>query len=342
MHWDYPQFLFFLWAIPLLAGLLVYAHGKRRAAATRFVDPEMVQRLMPAFRGARPWIKSGLFLAGLACLIVAGARPRFGRVIDEVTQRGADVMVLLDVSRSMLAEDVKPSRLERAKADITDLLTRLQGDRVGLIVFAGAPVMQVPLTVDHGFYRNVLESVGPHSAPRGGSLIGDAIRKALEAVEPRADRDQVLILITDGEDHDSFPEEAARQAGERGVKIIAIGLGDTTEGARIPVGGESGQRQYLQHDGQQVWSTMDEDLLKSIAVSTQGAYIPARTSVYDLGQIYETHLADLTRAELQVEKRIRYREQFQLFAAIGILLLLTDLIIPRYSVTPATGPELEA
>lgn len=342
MHWDYPEFLFLLWILPLVAGWLTYAQRKRRAAAARFVDREMAARLMPALSGSRPWVKAGLYLAGLACLIVAGARPRFGKVIDEVVQRGADVMILLDVSRSMLAEDVKPSRLERAKSDVVDLLSRLEGDRVGLIVFAGAPVVQVPLTTDHGFFRNVLESVGPLSAPRGGSLIGDAIRKALEAVEQRADRDQVLILITDGEDHDSFPEEAARQAGERGVKIIAIGLGDTQEGARIPVRAEGGQRKYLQHDGQQVWSTMDEALLKKIAVSTQGAYIPARTRVYDLGQIYENHLADLTRAELQVEKRIRYRERFQLFAALGIVLLLTDLLIPTYARAVPAGTEVDA
>jgi len=165
---------------------------------------------MPAFAGRRPWLRGGAVLLGLAALILASARPRFGVYYDRVVQRGVDLFVLIDVSRSMLAEDVKPNRIERAKADVRDLLTRLAGDRVGLIAFAGKAVVKVPLTTDQGFFRMALDELGPGSAPRGGSLIGDAIRKAMEAMEPRQDRDQILVLITDGEDHDSFPAEAAR------------------------------------------------------------------------------------------------------------------------------------
>lgn len=337
MYWESPYLLLLLWAVPCVIGLLFYAHRKRQSTAIRFADKAMVARLLPALQPARLWIKGIALALGLTCLVMASARPRFGVYFEQVTQRGVDVFVLLDVSRSMLAEDVAPSRLERAKSDILDLLKKLTGDRVGLIAFAGAPVVKVPLTTDQAFYRMVLDEIGPHSAPRGGSLIGDAIRKAMESMPTRADRDQVLVLITDGEDHDSFPAEAAQQAGEQGIKIITIGLGDVGEGARIPVRDEVGELRYMKFEGQEVWSTMDEELLKEIALKTSGAYIPARTRLYDLGQIYEDHLADLTRGELHAEKRKRHRDRFQLFACVGLLFLFVDLLVPSYRVSSASS-----
>lgn len=330
MLWETPVLLFVLWLVPLAGGALIYAHRKRKATAGRFADATMVERLMPAFQTSRQWVKAVVLMAALTCLVISAARPRFGVVFEEVSGRGVDLFILLDVSRSMLATDVAPNRLDRAKSDIVDLLQRLEGDRVGLIVFAGAPVVQVPLTTDHGFFRMVLNDVDPDSAPRGGSLIGDAIRKAMESMEARIDRDQVIVLITDGEDHDSFPAEAAKQAGERNIRIISVGLGDTGEGARIPQRNENGSLTFLQHDGQEVWSKMDERLLKEIALTTSGAYVPAQTRAYDLGRIYDDHLSKLTRGEIRAEKRKRYREQFQLFGLLGLSLLLIEMMIPAF------------
>ena len=261
---------------------------------------------------------------------MAVARPKFGVYFEQVTTRGVDLFVVLDVSRSMLAQDVRPNRLERAKSDILDLLSRLEGDRVGLIVFAGAPVVQVPLTMDHGFFRIALNDVDTDSAPRGGTLIGDALRKAMESMETRPDRDQAIVLITDGEDQDSFPREAAEQAAERNIHIITVGLGDTGEGARIPQRSESGGLSYVQQDGQEVWSKMDETLLRDLATTTSGAYVPARTFSYDLGQIYDDQLAQLAQGELSSEKRQRFREQFQWFGGLALMLLLTEMLVPAY------------
>jgi len=328
MYWENPKFLFCLWILPVLAVLLVYAHRKRAAAARRFVDQQMVDRLMPRGGGLRPWIKGAAALIGVTCLILAAARPRWGVYFEEVAARGVDLFVLLDVSRSMLAEDVAPNRLERSKSDILDLLKKLQGDRVGLLTFAGAAVVKVPLTTDQGFFRMVLADVDTDSAPRGGSLIGDAIRKAVASMEDQRDRDQVIVLITDGEDHDSFPMKAATGAAERNIKIIAVGIGDAGEGSRIPVRDEEGNLRYLKHDEQEVWSRMDERLLKEIALKTEGAYIPAKTRAYDLGQIYEDHLARLARSEIYAEKRKRYGEQFQLFVCLGLGFLLIEMMIP--------------
>ncbi len=330
MYWENPRILLGLWILPLLAWILVRAHRKRMVAAKTFVNPAMVERLMPSPGGPRPWLKGVLLLVGVGLLIVAGARPRFGVFTETVSQRGVDLYVLLDVSRSMTAEDVAPSRLERAKSDVRDLLPYLAGDRVGLVVFAGKPVVKVPLTSDQGFFRMALDETDIYSAPRGGTLIGDAIRKALEVMPRSRDRDQVLVLITDGEDQDSYAEEAARQAAERGVKIFTVGLGDSREGARIPVRDDAGQLTYVQDEGQEKWSKLNDQLLKQIALTTGGAYIPAGTRAYDLGQVYADHLAGLTRAEYQAEKRKRYREQFQLFVCLGLALLLLEMGIAGY------------
>ena len=240
----------------------------------------------------------------------------------------------------MLAEDVSPNRLERAKSDIRDLLAKLPTDRVGLLVFTGPPIVRVPLTTDHAFLLSALDEVDPTSAPRGGSLIGDAIRKAIESLGPHGDRDQVMVLITDGEDHDSYPTEAAKQAAEQGIKVFTVGLGDSGEGRRVPIRDNAGNLTYLQHDGREVWTKMDETLLKEIAVSTGGAYVPAKTSVYDLGEIYVQHLQKLTRGELKSEKRKRYSERYQMFLFVGLALLMVDMLTPRFPRQRRESPQL--
>ena len=330
MHWEYPHFLLALWLLPVVAGLLIWSHRRRRAAAERFAEPAMRSRLMPAMGGARPWIKGGAIVVALGLSLVAAAGPRFGSYYPEVVQRGADVFVVLDVSRSMTAEDVAPSRLERAKSDIRDLLDRLVGDRVGLIVFAGKPVVKVPLTTDQGFFEIMLDSIDTDSAPRGGTAIGDAIRKAVTAMPKQPDRDRAIVLISDGEDHESMPLEAARHAAEFGIKIFTVALGDSTEGARIPTHADGGELGYLKYAGKEHWSKVDEKLLADIALETGGAYIPAGTTAYDLGRIYEDHLASLTRGEFRAEQRRRYHERFQWFLALGLLVLFAGAALPEY------------
>lgn len=330
MNFGAPNYLYLLWLVPLAAGLLLWARSRRRAAAYQFVDRRMAERLMPAFSDSHPWIKGVCVVAGITLLIIAAARPRWGYRLEQVEQKGADVFVLLDVSRSMLANDVTPNRLERAKSDIKDLLTRLKGDRVGLIAFAGRPAVKVPLTTDQGYILSALDEIDANSVGTGGSLIGDAIRKGLEAMPKRAGRDQVLVLITDGEDHESLPREAAKAAAERDVKIITIGLGDPSEGSRIPLQ-DDGNDTFLVHQGQQVWSKMDEGLLRDIAVSTGGAYIPAKTSAYDLGKIYDDHLAGLARGVNESSEQQKLIEQYQLFLMVGIALLLVDSMLAPYS-----------
>jgi Ca-activated chloride channel family protein len=318
---DRPFFLLFLWLIPVLAVLLRYAYKKKRRAAERFLAITMHERLMPKRDGIRILFRSIVLLSAVLLGLLAAAGPMFGVYFEEVSRKGADIFVLLDVSRSMLTEDVAPNRLKRAQSDIKDLLQCVVGDRIGLIVFAGKPVVKVPLTTDHGFYNEILDSVDTNSAPRGGTAIGDAIRKALSTMPPESNRDQAIVLITDGDDLESMPLVATKDAAARNVRILAVGVGDTVEGGRIPVRDVAGNLTYLKHNGQEVWSKVNEQTLKEIAQRTEGVYISADTRTFDLGRVYMDYLSRLKGGEYQVEQRKKFRQQYQVFLAAAVVLL---------------------
>jgi Ca-activated chloride channel family protein len=330
MEWQHPQWLYLI--LPLAAAwlaLAVYSRGRRRRAAAAFVAQAMWPRILPADSPARFWVKTLLREAALVTGLVALAGPRFGTQYEEVVPKGSDLYVLIDVSRSMLAQDVPPSRLGRAKVDVAALVNRLEGERVGLIAFAGQAVVKCPLTVDYDAFRRSLDELDPNSAPRGGTAIGDAIRKALEVFQARADRDQAILLITDGDDQQSYPREAAAVAAERHVTIFTVGLGDTDHGARIPQGADA--KSYLEYQGQQVWSKLDGSLLKDIALKTSGVYVPVGTRAYDLGELYAKYLQGRRGGEEQTKKRIRRGDRFQIFLALAVLALLADALIRPYA-----------
>ena len=303
-----------------------------------FLDESMMNHLMPTLDAGRFFRKSLLLLLAFVFSIVAVAGPRFGIYYEEVSRNGVDVFILLDVSRSMLAEDVVPNRLDRAKADIQDLLDRVVGDRVGLIAFAGKPIIKVPLTTDHGFFRQTLRSVNTNSVPHGGTAIGDAIRLALRAMPPEADRQRAIVLITDGEDQESMPLEAARDAAERQVRILTIGLGNPLEGGRIPMRDpNTGQLTYLKYNGQEVWSKMDETTLREIARITKGEHIPAGTKSFDLGQIYADSIGRMQGSAYQTEQRQKLRQQFQIFLVVAVVCLLLYTVTSEHREQPSNS-----
>ena len=329
MEWQHPEWLYLI--LPLAAAWLalsLYSRGRRRRAAEAFVAQAMWSRILPPDSRARFWCKLLLRETALVAGLVALAGPRFGTQLEEVIPRGSDLYVLIDVSRSMLAEDVPPSRLGRAKADVAALVNRLEGERVGLIAFAGQAVVKCPLTVDYDAFRRSLDELDPGSAPRGGTAIGDAIRKALEVFQAKAERDQAILLITDGDDQQSYPLEAASSAAEHHVTIFTVGLGDTDHGARIPQAASS--KLYVEYQGQQVWSKLDGSLLKEIALKTSGVYVPVGTRAYDLGELYAKYLQGRRGSDEQGRKRIRRSDQFQIFLAIAILALLLDALTRPY------------
>ena len=304
MEWQHPQWLYLI--LPLAAGwlaLALYSRGRRRRAAEAFVAQEMWSRILPPDSRTRFWVKLLWREIALVMGLIALAGPQFGSQYEDVIPKGSDLYVLIDVSRSMLAEDVPPSRLGRAKADVAALVNRLEGERVGLIAFAGQAVVKCPLTADYDTFRRSLDELDPGSAPRGGTAIGDAIRKALEVFHARSERDQAILLITDGDDQQSYPLEAAAVAAEHHVTIFTIGLGDTDHGARIPQGAAS--KSYVEYQGAQVWSKLDGSLLKEIALKTSGVYVPVGTRAYDLGELYAKYLQGRRGSEEQSRKRDR-------------------------------------
>ena len=304
--------------------------ASRLRAADAFVAKAMQSRILPVDSRARFWAKLLLRETALMAGLVALAGPKFGTQYEEVVPRGSDLYVLIDVSRSMLAEDVPPSRLARAKADVAALVNRLDGERIGLIAFAGQAVVKCPLTVDYDAFRRSLDELDTASAPRGGTAIGDAIRKALEVFHARIERDQAILLISDGDDQQSYPLEAAAVAAERHVTIFTVGLGDATQGARIPQGSTS--KTYLEYQGQQVWSKLDGTLLKEIALKTSGVYVPVGTRAYDLGELYANHLHGRSGKDTESRTRIRRADRFQIFLALSLAALLADLFVRPYPV----------
>ena len=333
MEWQTPQFLYLI--LPLCLSwfaLALYSEKRRQLARDAFIAHAMQDRILPAKSRIRFWCKLFLFEVALATGLIALAGPRFGTQVEQVVPRGSDLYVLIDVSRSMLADDVVPSRLERAKADVSSLVNRLNGERIGLIAFAGKAVVKCPLTIDYDSFRRALMELDPHSAPRGGTAIGDAIRKAVEVFHAGTQRDQAVLLITDGDDQESFPLEAATVAAERKVTVFTVGLGDASSGARVP--GQSGNSSFVEHEGQQVWSKLNGSLLSEIALKTNGVYIPAGTRSYDLGELYAQHLQGRTGDQSETQQRIRKSERFQIFLSLSLLALLIDLCISRYSKIP--------
>lgn len=341
MEWHTPQFLYLI--LPLCLswlGLALYSEKRRQAARNAMISSAMQDRIFPPNSRIRFWCKLLLFELALTTGLIALAGPRFGTQVEQVVPRGSDLYVLIDVSRSMLADDVVPSRLERAKADVSSLVNRLTGERIGLIAFAGKAVVKCPLTTDYDSFRRALMELDPNSAPRGGTAIGDAIRKAVEVFHAGTQRDQAVLLITDGDDQESFPLEAANVAAERKVTVFTVGLGDSSAGARVP--GQSGASSFVEYEGQQVWSKLNGSLLSEIALKTNGVYIPAGTRAYDLGELYAQHLQGRTGDLSETQQRVRKSERFQIFLGIALLALLADLCISRYSARASQprGPVL--
>ncbi len=306
--------------------LLLGLERRRGTALDRFVSPTLRLRLVAGPSARQRQLRVLLVGLSLAAGVLALMRPQWG-LRHVVTPRvGAEIMVLLDVSRSMLAEDVAPNRLERAKAEIRDLLAFLEGDHVGLVAFAGRATVLSPLTPDFGFVRLVLDTTGPHSVPRGGTRIGDALRKAVEGFGPAGEASRAIVLITDGEDHDSFPLDAAGAAAEAGVRVLAIGFGDEAGSEIWVTDPRTGARtRLLDADDRAVRSRLDGELLRDIARITEGAYVPAGTGVLDLASIYDRHIAPLMRGRIDGRGRT-VRDEGYPWAVLGALLLLFSAV----------------
>ncbi len=320
-----PQFVHGLWIVAVLGALLVGLELRRNHLLDRFVAPAMQSRGVERPGDWRRGLRVGLLVLSMLAIVIALMRPQWGFEFIESRQVGAEIMVALDVSRSMLAEDVAPNRLERAKAELRDLLPYLSGDQVGLIAFAGRASVLCPLTPDFGFLRVVLDSVDIGSVSRGGTRLEEPIRKATAGFGNSGDLSRVILLFTDGEDHDSFPLDAAREAAERGIRIIIIGFGDENGSEIFVTDPQTGARnRVVDSGGSPVISRLDGDLLRDLALETQGAYVPAGTGVLDLESIFEAHIRPLMRGTGEKRGRTVQKDGFQWALLLALLALVAS------------------
>ncbi len=327
-HSDSLIYLHLIWLAPVLGLLFFYGFYRRKKALELFAKTELLSHLVASVDRGRQWIRVVLLLIAIGLIALSIARPQWGTEIQKIQRKGLDLVVLLDLSKSMLAEERGINRLDRAKSDLKDLLTAVQGDRLGLVAFAGRAEIHCPLTFDYGFFSHILDDLDIGSVTLGGTSIAAAIHKGLEAFQDDFPNYKALLLITDGEDHEAFVREAAEAARKKNVVIYAVGIGDSKEGHRIPITDENGNRKYLQGaDGQLIWSKLNPQALQIAVSTTGGSYVEATTGSADLVRLYNESIGELERREMEGFKQDNHKDRYQWFLGLGLLLLALEPLI---------------
>ena len=315
------QYLFLILLIPFFFLIQAIVLKFRTKRIRRFGDEALVRQLMPSYSKARQWLKLSLFSVGFFFFAIGLSRPQIGAKLKEHETRGAEIMIVLDVSNSMLAEDYSPNRLERAKLAISRLVDKLRDDRIGLIVFAGNSFVQLPITTDYVSAKMFLNSISTESVPIQGTAIGEAINTAMRSFSAQSEKSRAIIIITDGENHEDDPVEAAAQAAEHGVRVFTIGVG-SPEGKPIPMDGEL----LKDREGNIVVTRLDETVLQEVAKAGNGVYVRAGNSEFGLNPIVD----DIRKMEDERYSSIvfeEYDEQFMYFLAIALFFFVLDMLI---------------
>ena len=315
------EYLYLLLLIPLLALFYALVARRRRHLLAKFGNLELLKGLMPDFSRGRLRLKFTLYLLAFACVVLAAARPQFGSKLREEKAKGVEMMLVVDVSNSMLAEDFEPNRLERTKYAIGKLFEGLQQERVGLVAFAGEPKVQLPITSDYRMAQAFAKRLSPTLVGEQGTAIGKALQLATLSFSSQSEQSRVIVLITDGENHEDDAIEAARVAKEQGIRIYTIGIG-TPEGAPIKIDGEF----VKDENGEMVVSKLNEQMLEQIATSTEGAYVRATKQSIGLDDIVKS-INEMEKSELSTIRYEEYNEQYQYLLAVALVLLLLDNFI---------------
>lgn len=330
-----PEYLNLLYLLPVLVALFWYLGRNRKKLLENFADKELHNTLFPTDSNLKRWTKFVLILLALTCLVFAAANPQVGTKMQEVKQTGIDVFIALDVSNSMLAEDIKPNRLEKAKYQISSLINKLRGDRIGLIIFAGQAYIQIPLTTDYSAANLFLSAVDVNSVPTQGTAIASAINLATASFDTLSTQ-KVIIIITDGEDHEGDVTKAVESAVSRGIKLYTIGLGSQA-GVPIPVYNNRNQLVGFRkdRDGNTVLTKLDEEILKRIAIDGNGKYFQGTNYDDYLDKIY-TELSELEQTEFGVKKVTDYESRFYYLLIPALFFLVLEFFIsdrksPLYS-----------
>jgi Ca-activated chloride channel family protein len=323
MNWGNPQWLYALWLMIPLIWLVLFLIRRREARLCQIADEKVLPVLIPGRLPKRYRTRQFVWLGAVALCLLALAQPQWGFRWEEVRRRGLDIMVVLDTSRSMLAEDIKPNRLQQAKWGIRDLMRQLKGDRLGLIPFAGSSFLQCPLTIDYAAFAMTLDDIYAGIIPRGGTAITQALKKAIESFENSGDADRAIVLITDGEDHEGNPLSLLDDLKKKNIKVYCIGVG-TLDGDLIPGEAESGQTGFLKdRAGQVVKSALHEDVLQKLSIGTGGAYVRSAPGDLGLERVFKESITNLKRDERESRMAKMYEERFMwvLGLALGLLVL---------------------
>jgi Ca-activated chloride channel family protein len=332
------QAMHFIWLMAAIVFFFIWSYKKRKRDMELFAHKDLLNDLTGSLDRKRQKLKGYFVMGSLILIIFSLMRPQWGFEWKEVTRSGLDILIALDTSNSMLAEDVKPNRLERSKFAIRDLMKKLQGDRIGLIAFAGNAFLQCPLTVDYSGFALSLDDLDVNTIPKGGTSLSDAVRVAIDSYEGGKKQYKVLVVITDGEDHEGSLMEWAEKAKEKGIKIFAIGIG-TKEGELIPIRGESGGITFLKdRKGNVVKTRLDEASLQNLSLTTGGSYVKATNKEFGLDLIYEEKLSQMEKREIKNTMVKRYEERFQISIILALILLCIEpFIIERKKMVRGQG-----
>ncbi len=318
-------YFYFLAIIPVLAGLLVLFLLWKKRTLARYGDWNVIKQLIPDYSVGKPIIKFLIMSMVLASLVVAMADPQTGSRLEKVKRKGIDLMICLDVSNSMLAQDIKPNRLERAKQSIIRLVDNLEGDRLGIIVFAGKAYTQLPITTDYAAAKMFTGSINTGIVATQGTAIGEAIELAANSFG-ESKHNKAIVVITDGEDHEGSVLEQADAAVKKNITLYTIGMG-LPEGTPIPVFSGDVQTGYRKdRDGQTVMSKLDETLLQQVASVGKGMYVRATTSETGLSKIFDD-ISKIEKSEIEEKQFSDYEDRFQYFVALALILLIADLFV---------------
>ena len=345
MDWGSPENFKWLWLLPAVLGLFIFSDWRRSLSLRCFGETPLVRRLTLSLNPALRWAKRILILFAMLMTLLALCQPHFSKKEIEVERKGVDVMILVDVSQSMLAKDLAPTRLDKAKLELETLVEKLKQDRIGIVAFAGDAFIQCPLTTDHNAVKLFLSSVSPNLVPAPGTMIGRAIQVGMRAFMDADKGFKTMIILTDGEDQGSDPMNQAKAAVQAGISIFTIGIG-TPAGSTLPAepgqGGQpAGQAGTLKKDlrGNIILSKLDEGLLRKIAAETGGVYYRASRGEIEIEDL--THrIRQMTQKGLKKSRSVEYEENYQFFLLLAILALFLEIILTEKRKTPE-GPILK-
>ncbi|TKG88885.1 VWA domain-containing protein [Puteibacter caeruleilacunae] len=322
----HPEYLYALIIIPLLLVIFIIARSRANKALKQFGNPDLIAQLMPDTSKYRPSIKFVFSLVALMFLIVGLAQPQFGSKLKKIKREGVEIIIALDVSNSMLAEDIQPNRLERAKRAIAKMVDRMQDDRIGLVVFAGQAYTQLPITTDYASAKLFMSSIDTHIVPIQGTAIGAAIDLGMKSFTPESENNKALIIITDGENHEDDAIQMAAAAAEKGIIVHTIGMG-LPKGAPIPINPNSIKKDYRKDkDGNIVVSKLNEEMLQQIAAAGNGVYVRANNSQIGLNRLFD-EINSMEKTEMESRIYSEYDDQFQYLIGLAIFFILLELAL---------------